>query len=519
MSRIVHRSFVLSVLVCLGALCCAAEAAVYPHVVLSDDPFAYYRFEETSGTIAADSSTTGANHEAAYVGTFGLGATSASDLLGTAAQFSGGNATRVRIPRHADFDLGTGNYSIELWYQTTSGGRGDLLTNKAGGPDLGIHSASQGADTVSLYHNGFVASPNAAPRNQWYHLVATRSGTDSVSFYLNGELVNTGSNTGNWNASQDILIGSNHDGNADNAQNFFNGRIDEVAFYNAALSADRVKAHYLAAFPEFGNVIPLGNLFDDVPGTILRAAISTDTFKATAQDTDLGVERVVRAGGTPGTVQTIAGSVSFDLAAVGWQDSVSRNVVNDAWGETGGDGGIQTLGVSIPGNAPEIEEGIGMHANQMVTFNLEELMADESIVPGSRFQFVSERAGVNDDVFPNGTTIHAVVLLSNDDGVLAGYVNGEEIPLVFNGAAWAFDGAIPAALAGNTGEFASFDVYVPTDAKFLTLAITGAGTGINSAHGVFSGARLMVVPEPSAGLLFALGMGAVALFAWRRRRA
>ena len=38
----------------------AASAADYPSTVLADNPIAYYRLEETSGTTAVDSSASGA---------------------------------------------------------------------------------------------------------------------------------------------------------------------------------------------------------------------------------------------------------------------------------------------------------------------------------------------------------------------------------------------------------------------------------------------------------------------------
>ncbi len=224
----------------------------YVSEVLSDGPFAYYRFEEAAGPTAVDSSVVGANHPGTFLGGVTLGQSGGGPYLGNAADFNGSSG-RVQIADHADFDLGTGNYTIEMWLNPDVTSRGDLFTYKGGGGDLGIHSNSQGADIVSLYHNAFrVTSPAAFATDNWYHLAITRSGTgtDQTTMYLNGLAIATGTSGESWNIANDLLIGANHTGSPASSAIHFNGQIDEVAIYNTALSADRVRAHFLAAVPE-----------------------------------------------------------------------------------------------------------------------------------------------------------------------------------------------------------------------------------------------------------------------------
>ena len=229
----------------LSLSCMPLLHADYITEVLSDNPIAYYRFEETSGAVAADTSTAGANHDAAHVNTT-LGMPSYGQL-GKAADFAGSAA--VRITDHVDFDLGTGDFAVELWYQTSITTRGDLLTYKGTGGDFGIHSNSQGADIVSAYHGGFLNTAAGSAANTWHHYVISRDAGTS-SFYLDGNLLGSAAHANTLDITNDLLIGSNHGGNPATLAIGFTGQIDEVAFYASPLGATRVSAHFAAAIPE-----------------------------------------------------------------------------------------------------------------------------------------------------------------------------------------------------------------------------------------------------------------------------
>lgn len=108
--------------------------------------------------------------------------------------------------------------------------------------------------------------------NTLYHVVGVMDGDGSdgvdgdgrllghVKLYLNGQLVDDQAGAGLlYNHTSDVQIArgnfrnhANYTGN----QGWFDGVIDEVALYNTALPADRVQAHYDAAF----NLVPGGNV-------------------------------------------------------------------------------------------------------------------------------------------------------------------------------------------------------------------------------------------------------------------
>lgn len=251
-------------------------------------------------------------------------------------------------------------------------------------------------------------------------------------------------------------------------------------------------------------VIPLGNLFDDPAGVSLSSAVAIDKFGAAASAKSLGVDRVVQGWGKE---TAIASGIQFDFTQLGSDGSSHGGVINDGWDATGG---IRTLGQSFPSNARRTEQGIGMHANALITFDLDALRQAGLLPADQRFVFRADRAGLNDDTFGgSGPSAHLAAIVSRPhrkkdvyDGILAGYINGKSVQVAENDRMYYFSGTIPPHLKAD-GVFATFEVPIPADAKYLTLVSTGAGTGagdntINSDHTVFSGARLELDPPPAA---------------------
>jgi hypothetical protein len=251
-------------------------------------------------------------------------------------------------------------------------------------------------------------------------------------------------------------------------------------------------------------VIPLGNLFDDPNGVSLSSAIAIDKFGAAASDKSLGVDRVVQGWGK----QTqIAPDLHFEFTQLGSDGSSHGGVINDGWDATGG---IRTLGQPFPSNAGRTEQGIGMHANALITFDLDQLRQAGLLPSDQKFMFRADRAGLNDDTFGGGgPSAHLAVIVSRPhrkkdvyDGIIAGYVNGQLVKIAENDRVYYFGGDLPAPLKAN-GTFATFEVPIPAEARYLTLVATGAGMGpgdntISSDHTVFSGARLELDPLPAA---------------------
>ena len=249
--------------------------------------------------------------------------------------------------------------------------------------------------------------------------------------------------------------------------------------------------------------VPLGNLFDDKAGTSLEAAIGSDRFKSVASANSLGVDRISAGWGN---VAQISPGVRFHFIHIGSSSNKHGQIVNDAWNT---DGGIRTIGRRAGSNLGRTEQGIGMHANALITFDLDEIRKAGLLSADQAFVFKVDRAGLNDDSFGVGvSSVHTAVVLSKPhskpevyDAIIAGYVNGRKQKVAENDKQYYFAGELPPPLKGD-GKYASFNVPVPAEARFLTLVTTGADhpddNPINSDHSVFSGARLEMTPVPAA---------------------
>ncbi len=242
-------------------------------------------------------------------------------------------------------------------------------------------------------------------------------------------------------------------------------------------------------------IVPLGNLFDDKKGAMLRSAVGSDPFQSTATSASLGVDRVLYGWGGS---TVIAEGVEFDFRSIGANSLQHGQVTNDGWS---GEGGIQTLGKSCSGSIGRTEQGIGMHANALITFDLDEIRRSGLMPPSQSMVFRVDRAGINDDSFGVGSTVHIAVIVSKPqskpsefDSIIAAYLNGKLAEIEENDAVYSFAGEMPPAISSD-GRFVAFEIPIPPDARFITIATTGAEISetentISSDHAVLANARL-----------------------------
>lgn len=232
--------------------------------------------------------------------------------------------------------------------------------------------------------------------------------------------------------------------------------------------------------------VALGNLFDDAKGTPLSDAIATDTYQAIGDNSDLGVYAAI-AGGLDGP-RVIAPNVTFNLANVGGGGAQAGSPSNDTYRSVASNA-IRTTGVSATIPSTKIEDGVGTTANNLITFDLNELRDAGGFSATSGY--FTARAGLNDTAGANAGSVRMIALLSDATGdVIAGYINGQRVNVSQSGGVWSFTGSIPGQLAGvGDSRLSQFAFPVPGEASHLTLAAT-SGSSINSDHAVFSGATL-----------------------------
>ncbi|MBI1368499.1 MAG: hypothetical protein GC162_07570 [Planctomycetes bacterium] len=263
----------------------------------------------------------------------------------------------------------------------------------------------------------------------------------------------------------------------------------EVARIDAAGTIDVARATSPRA-------IPLGNLFDDPAGTSLERAIASDTFGAAAHIGGLAVAQILHGGDVPGTIQPIVpeesgqSAIAVDLRAMGWTNlRTDRAPANDAWSNLEGEGGIRTTGRRAPANLPRTEQGVGMHANLLLTLDLAAIRKAGFMDADAPLRFVADRAGLDDTGLTRGS-VHLAVLVSDEHGVIAGQMDGREASVIDDNGVYRLPGA-GAALRGRAAT--RFDVALPPSARYLTLIVASAGD-TEEDHAVFAGARIEVGP-------------------------
>ncbi|MGC3957785.1 MAG: LamG domain-containing protein [Verrucomicrobiota bacterium] len=251
----------------------ASRSIPYSTLVATDGAVEYLRFNETAKNVATNSGTLGSSVNGVYNlnvinGVQGPQATNAAgfEASNTAATFNGGTSY-IELGNPAALNF-VGQITLEAWVQPslTPAAPGSFGSIIAHGYDSEISEFALRVDNtsgtpqyvVTTYTPGLgkgASAPVPAAdlgTGAWVHLVATFDG-QNWNLYRNGVLIasqpdTTGSilvNYGNWAIGargrwedMDVLNSG--------LDRQFQGKIDEVAIYDRALSSDAVKAHYFA---------------------------------------------------------------------------------------------------------------------------------------------------------------------------------------------------------------------------------------------------------------------------------
>ncbi len=232
--------------------------ADYPAEVLALQPLSYWRFNENITSPAYDVAINSGSLGAAGSGLYTSGdahpvaGAIVSQPSNTAAGF-GGTGQAVRVPYVADL-ASPAAFTVEAWVKPAvspppaaqsslaavlSCGHladprsGWLVYQAAGGWNFRLYNQNGTATSLSI-----TGGPTPVA-GTWYHLVVVFDGTTG-KVYVNGVETASGPATGYVpNPDAAFTIGTRSD-----SAFHYNGDVDEVAYYNTALSATQIAVHH-----------------------------------------------------------------------------------------------------------------------------------------------------------------------------------------------------------------------------------------------------------------------------------
>ena len=261
---------------------------LYP---LPENLIGFYKFDETVGTQARDSSGASSylqSNSPVYINTsailenFDIENCWSAGLINNSLLFDGNN-DYLFVENTAPNDLNTvlentNQMSVSVWVNIptdiVNSTRYDIISNGgdfaiAGTYLLGLWDSTNNGNlrptaniTVNGVNNISLVGTSASIVNDatWHHIamtVALQASNCTVNLYVDGELDNTVTSPGVINAVQHGSY-KTYIGSRNGSVNFYRGYMDEMRIYDTALSADLVSQIYSYGNP---NTTPKGAMF------------------------------------------------------------------------------------------------------------------------------------------------------------------------------------------------------------------------------------------------------------------
>jgi RHS repeat-associated protein len=226
----------------------------YRSAVAADGPAATWRLDETTGSVASDSSGNGNN--GTYTGTYTHATNVAPVGVDNAASFGGTAVASTSVNASIGSALlntaaGTFN-TVELWMYWDGRATGESLFDFASSNTAYSLWASGNGLGFTTGHNDLWGTSSAALANGW-HLIDAEFENGSVNLsklYVDGAAVSLKLISGpNQTVSLRVVGGSistKVSGWAPNTNSTFSGQLDDVSVFKAALSDSQVANHWNA---------------------------------------------------------------------------------------------------------------------------------------------------------------------------------------------------------------------------------------------------------------------------------
>jgi len=209
---------------------------MYGPTITLPSPLVYYAFNESTGTVAADSSGNGKN------ATLAAGASWAAGHIGNAVSLNGGTSGYVSMP--SGIVSGLNNFTIAAWVKLSSLSTWSRIFDLGTGTTVNMFLTPQSGSglryAITTSGGGGEQQINgpALPTGVWKHVAVTLSGTTGI-MYVGG--VEVGRNTSMTLKPSSLgTTTANYIGKSQYSDPYLAGLVDDFRIYNAALSTPQI---------------------------------------------------------------------------------------------------------------------------------------------------------------------------------------------------------------------------------------------------------------------------------------
>ncbi len=285
----------------------------------------YWKMDEGYGTSAYDSGT--------LLKTLTLSTASWTNSGKFGKAWNGTGALWLSRADDPDFDFAAADdFSISLWVKSdsaTNPAAAEYLVDKEAGIGYAVYFNTSGQlvfgidDDVTWTPDDTATAATDFYDATWHYVTAAKTGTSKIAIYVDGVLRNENRNltaTGTLENSDTLTVG---DQDATDDTDDFNGDIDELKIYRAALTAEEVKSDY-----NQGQSLVLGNLGTNTnyatQASNQQYCVPGDTSTCTAPVGDWGFEE--GSGTTANDIST--GGNSLTLSTESWSTGKIGKALN-----------------------------------------------------------------------------------------------------------------------------------------------------------------------------------------------
>lgn len=286
--------------------------------------------------------TNGGQHGTAYNGV----STAAGKICGGGEFNTSDTDDYMQLPA-AVID-GAHDFSVSVWIKTTRTGQQSILSGARNGQDNAWLLFMPNSSQISTYINGGALTFNTGnlADDQWHLVVWTRSNR-LTSLYVDGNLKGSGNQIPATINVTSLIVGQEQDsvgGSFDSGQ-IFAGSMDELAFYNLALSAAQVAQ--LHSQQDNGKNPDGGKRICNLSCPLLLAEFTLDSCSWAGDNTVFDSSGNDNNGTAVGGADTTEGKVckaghfdgGNDKIIGTWNETIDDSVTLMAWFKSPGGGG------------------------------------------------------------------------------------------------------------------------------------------------------------------------------------